>query len=377
MSAVLDDSLLADEPRLLAADREGTLHAVATAGAQVRATWAAARDAGVPADLEGLRPRALVLLARPGAGEAATRILAALLTPTSPVPIVVAESAPAWLGPLDVVVAVHRGRDADPADAELAASVDRAARRGAHVVLTGPAEGPVPAAGAGRALLVVPRLTLAPPPSDVDALDTATVLATGFAVAAALDLLAVDGDVLADRLDAEADRDGPRGETFVNPAKTLALRLAEHTPLLWGADAAAGAVAAYGASVLAVHAGVVAQGTTTAGASGQPAMRTRLQTAHSEESIFTDPFDDPVPAGEPPRLILLAVREDLAVRRHTADVAARHPGADVLEIDDVDLAGEGPVPDALRAAVLATRLDFTAVYLGLAIGARAPGVHTG
>jgi len=27
--------------------------------------------------------------------------------------------------------------------------------------------------------------------------------------------------------------------------------------------------------------------------------------------------------------------------------------------------------------VLATRLDFTAVYLGLALGARVPGVHTG
>lgn len=68
VSAVLDDTLLADEERLLAADREGTLRTVATAGAQVRATWRAARDAGVDTELVGLRPRALVLLARPGAG---------------------------------------------------------------------------------------------------------------------------------------------------------------------------------------------------------------------------------------------------------------------------------------------------------------------
>jgi hypothetical protein len=74
--------------------------------------------------------------------------------------------------------------------------------------------------------------------------------------------------------------------------------------------------------------------------------------------------------------VLLAAREDLAVRRLVADVGARHPGADVLEIDDVDLSGEGAVADALRAAVLATRLDFTAVYLGLALGARVPGVRT-
>ena len=117
--------------------------------------------------------------------------------------------------------------------------------------------------------------------------------------------------------------------------------------------------------------------TSTAGASGQAAVRSRLLATGAADAIFADPFDDPAPAGEPPRLVLLAVREDLAVRRHTADVAARHPGADVLEIDDLDLAGEGPVPDAVRAAVLATRLDFAAVYLGLAIGARVPGVHAG
>ena len=59
---MLDDALLSDEPRLLAADHDGVLRAVATAGAQVRATWAAARDAGVSDELAGLRPRALILL---------------------------------------------------------------------------------------------------------------------------------------------------------------------------------------------------------------------------------------------------------------------------------------------------------------------------
>ena len=129
--------------------------------------------------------------------------------------------------------------------------------------------------------------------------------------------------------------------------------------------------------MLATHAGVVAQATSVAAATAQPALRARLQESAGEASIFADPFDDPAPAAPPPRLVLLAAREDLAVRRLVSDVGARHPGADVLEIDDVDLAGEGPVADAMRAAVLATRLDFTAVYLGLALGARVPGVHTG
>ncbi|GAA4794582.1 hypothetical protein GCM10023200_33220 [Actinomycetospora chlora] len=370
---MLDDALLSDETRLLAADRDGVLRAVATAGAQVRATAQAAADVGLERELAGLRPRALVLLTRPGTTESACRLLAALLTPTAPLPVIVTGVAPPWLGPLDVVVGTHRGREGDPVEADVAESVHRAVRRGAHVVLGGPGEGPAAAAGAGRVLAVTPRLVLGVPGEDLDGLDTATVLATGLAVAKALDLLDLDLGSLADRLDAEAERDGPRGEAFVNPAKSLALRLAERTPLLWGADPVAGLLAGYGATVLATHAGVVAQATSVAAASAQPALRARLQEGSGEASIFADPFDDPAPAAPPPRLVLLAVREDLAVRRLVSDVGARHPGADVLEIDDVDLAGEGAVPDALRAAVLATRLDFTAVYLGLALGARVPG----
>lgn len=373
---MLDDALLSDEQRLLAADRDGALRAVATAGAQVRTTAQATGEAGVAEELSGLRPRALVLLTRPGTTESACRLLAALLTPTAPLPVIVSGVAPPWLGPLDVVVATHRGREGDPVEADVAESVHRAVRRGAHVVLTGPAEGPAAAAGAGRVLAVTPRTTFGVPGEDLDGLDTATVLTTGLAVARALDLLDLGLDVLADRLDAEAERDGPRGEAFVNPAKSLALRMAERTPLLWGADPVAGLLAGYGATVLATHAGVVAQATTVAAAGAQPALRARLQESTGAASIFADPFEDPGPAAPPPRLVLLAVREDLAVRRLVSDVGGRHPGADVLEIDDVDLAGEGPVADALRAAVLATRLDFTAVYLGLALGARVPGIRT-
>ena len=294
---MLDDALLSDEPRLLAADHDGVLRAVATAGAQVRATWAAARDVGVPDELAGLRPRALILLTRPGTTESACRLLAALLTPTAPLPVIVTGVAPPWLGPLDVVVATHRGREGDPVEADVAESVHRAVRRGAHVVLAGPAEGPAAAAGAGRALAVVPRMTLGVPGEDLDGLDTATVLATGLAVARSLDLLDLDLDVLADRLDAEAERDGPRGEAFVNPAKSLALRLAERTPLLWGADPVAALLAGYGATVLATHAGVVAQATSVAAATTQPALRARLQETSGEASIFADPFDDPSAGG--------------------------------------------------------------------------------
>src|SRR5690606_35551151 len=177
---------------------------------------------------------------RPGASATATGILAALLGPGAPVPVVVTDSNPSWIGPLDVVVA----HTADATDAELAESVVRAVRHGAEVVLSARGEGPVPSAGAGRARLVEPRIPVPP------GLELPRALAVGLAAVRALDLLdpPLDPgmDALADALDAEAERNQPGHEPFMNPAKSLALRLADHTPLLWGTDRLAAAVAVHG-----------------------------------------------------------------------------------------------------------------------------------
>ena len=54
--------------------------------------------------------------------------------PGGPVPVVLADTTPSWIGPLDVVVA----HTADAADVELADSVALAVRRGAEVVLSAP-----------------------------------------------------------------------------------------------------------------------------------------------------------------------------------------------------------------------------------------------
>ncbi|MEJ2871187.1 hypothetical protein WCD74_25725 [Actinomycetospora sp. OC33-EN08] len=362
MSAVLDEALLDDTGRLLDADRAGVLRAAATAGAQVRATWAAARDAGIGV-LGGLRPRALVLIARPGAERAVAGITAALLEPTCPCPVVVTGSAPPWLGPLDVVVVSHRGSERDPADAAIAEAVDRAVRRNAHVVLTGPPDGPAAAAAAGRAIQVAPRVPV------LDGLGGPTDLAAAYVTARELGLLDVDGEALADRLDDEAERSGPRPEAFVAPAKALALRVADHTPLLWGTDRTATAVAGYGATALAAHAGVVAHADGLDAAVGVPALAARLDGGTGADSIFADPFDDPAPDGPPPRLVVVTVAEDVPTRRLAQDAQRRWPAADTLELDDLELAGPGPGRDALRAGVLALRLDLAALYLGLATGA--------
>ncbi|MER6761540.1 hypothetical protein ABT266_15395, partial [Amycolatopsis sp. NPDC000746] len=116
---MLDDSLLDDTARLADADRAGLLRAAAMAGAQVRATAEAAAELELSDRLDVGRPRSLVLIDRPGVSRTLTRLLAALLTPSCPVPVVVAESVPAWIGALDVVFA-HTD---DAGDRELAASL--------------------------------------------------------------------------------------------------------------------------------------------------------------------------------------------------------------------------------------------------------------
>ena len=137
--------------------------------------------------------------------------------------------------------------------------------------------------------------------------------------------------MVADELDREAERDHPMHESFVNPAKSLALRVADRTPLLWGLDDVATAVAVHGAGVLAAHtrawscdvAGVPA-GADPAGAAPPGGAR------HVGRGPLRRPGRR---AGRPAlvRVLLLAVRQGPAgrVRRRAAEDTL--PGADVLE----------------------------------------------
>ena len=351
MSAVVDDTLLDDLDRLAEVDTDGLLHAAALGGAQVRATAEAAQEAGI-ARLAGASPRALVLLTSPGLSPAGAKLLHALLGRACPVPVVHTDTAPTWLGPLDVVVA-HTD---DPGDTALAESIDRARRYGAGVVLTAPEEGPVAAAAAGKCVLIPPRVA-APP-----GFGFTRALAGGLITATTLELLRTDLAMVADELDREAERDHMQHESFVNPAKSLALRLAERTPLLWGLDDVATGVAWYAAQVLATHTDLVCD----VAAYPQAASRTALHRAATRASAGTDIFADPDdldPAQSSPlRVFLLAVSATMAdpVRRVAVDT---FPAADLL-----DPAAELTADETTCATVLALRFQLAALYLGLAAG---------
>ncbi|WP_020496355.1 SIS domain-containing protein [Sciscionella marina] len=359
--ALLDDALLDDPAKLAEVDRGGLLRAAAGAGAQVRATAEAAAETGIE-DLHGSSPRALVLLTRPGASTDTARLVAALLGAACPIPVVAAEQAPSWIGPLDVVLASTD----DPGDRELALSIDLAARRGASVVLAAPDEGPVAAAAAGKARLLPARVPMphgfAFPRAVAAAL--ATVRALGLFGTGEPDLLAV----LADALDGEAERDQPGAESFVNPAKLLAQRLAGRTPLLWGTDPVATAVAAHAGSALAAHAGVVADVCDVRAVVERPALRAAALRDSSDTDIFADPEFDEIGTAPPVRPLLFTVAEDEATQQVSQAAERTFTGIDVLSSAEELTAQAGRHVGACAAMVLTVRLEFAAIYLGLATG---------
>jgi hypothetical protein len=356
MTSPVDESILDDPDGLVAADTPGVLRACALAGAQVRSTVEALRDAGLEESWRGLRPRALVLLDRPGFSAAANRLLTALLGGSCRVPLVREETLPGWVGPLDVVVA-HSG---DPGDTDLAGSIDLAARRGAQVLLAAPDEGPLGAAAAGAATLVAPRVEV---PIDFG---YPRALAAGLAVCTVLELYRAELGELADALDGEAHRCRMAVESFVNPAKSLALRLAEHRPLLWGLDAVASAVGEHAAAVLAGRAAVIARSGPYTQALSEVALHRAAAHAATEPDIFADPYED-APGTQPLRVFLLGVAATEHSRALRERAAALLPGA-----DEVSCAGDTD-PDVATspvacAGVLALRWEMASCYLGLATG---------
>jgi hypothetical protein len=149
--------------------------------------------------------------------------LRAVLEPVCPVPFVAwpGPGLPGWAGSLDlVVVLAPEGRD--PATA---AAVAEAVRRGCQLVVAAPEASLVASHAQGRYSTVLPTQT-------GDQLAVAVVV---------LDLLdrvhlgpQTDPDVIATALDEVAIACGPHGDIAVNPAKILAIGIADSNPIFWG-----------------------------------------------------------------------------------------------------------------------------------------------
>lgn len=211
-----DEARLDDERALAGVDP--ALRRLAESGARVRREVADARAAGAGSDpREDERPRA-VIAAGPD-----SRLLRAVLEPWCPVPFVAwpYPGLPGWAGGLDLVVMLAP----EGSDVGSASAVAEAVRRGCRVVVACPDPSLVAEHAQGRWTTLLPTTT-------GDQLATAVVmlghlegLSLGPATAA---------DEVADSLDRVAVDCSPYRDLAVNPAKALAIALADSTPLVWG-----------------------------------------------------------------------------------------------------------------------------------------------
>ncbi|HEV8526553.1 MAG TPA: SIS domain-containing protein, partial [Actinomycetes bacterium] len=227
----LDEALLDDVAALAANDPGGMMRATASAGAQVREATALTAECDLSQLADEGRPRAIVIA---GAGTAARSgdVLATVAGPRCPVPVLAHRHSgvPGWVGAADVVIAVS----ASGRSPEALAAADAAARRGARLVAIGAPDSPLQSVAERARAPFVPVPRRAPARASLWSLTVPVLLA-----ARALGLVKITEADLAEtasRLDADADRCRPTAESFVNPAKGMALALAGTVPVVWGSS---------------------------------------------------------------------------------------------------------------------------------------------
>ncbi|HZH23177.1 MAG TPA: SIS domain-containing protein [Geodermatophilus sp.] len=371
-SPELAEEVLDDLELLRVRDPRGLLPAVAGAGAQVRETARLTEEAGLERVTAGGRPRGLVIVAR-REGAVAAQVLRALLGPASPVTVdvVPGPDLPVWTGPSDIAVVATRtgaGRYAVTPAYE-------AARRGVTLLGIGAEDAPLRAACSTARAPYVPL-----PRSRVRHTTLWSLLTPLLQLAVGLDLLAEDAadlEAIAAALDEVATECGPTRESFVNPAKTLALELLDALPLIAAEGPLAGTAATRIADQLATLAGLPV---TTFRMPDQrvaacAVLRGPLAPEGGQDDFFRDRAED---VGRRLRLITIrdadagdhdgaGEREPRSAREALSE-ALRSAAAANVPVSA--LAEHGDPERYARLPRLARQLavaDFTAVYLALAL----------
>jgi glucose/mannose-6-phosphate isomerase len=371
---VADESLLDDEKSMLASDPGGMLRATASAGAQVREAAALAAETDLTMLADDGRPRAVVV-AGIGTAGLTGNILATVAGPRCPVPIIGHRSAgvPGWVGAADVVIAVS----ASGRSPEALAAADAAARRGARLIAIGNPDSELEAMAARARAPFIPVPRRAPARASLWGL-TVPVLLAG----RALGLVKVNEADFAEtaaRLDADAERCRPAADSFVNPAKSLALGLAGSIPIVWGSSPLATVAARRFADTLAAN----ARYPVMAGALGE-AGRGRVGLldgvfgglAESSRDIFADPGGGDDDESSATRLRLVVFRdgglnpeddadEPIAVEERRADAVQTLAERRGVRCDVLTAEGGSTLE---RLASLTAVPDFASLYLALAHG---------
>ncbi|QDY06645.1 MULTISPECIES: SIS domain-containing protein [unclassified Micromonospora] len=368
---VADESILDDPDAVAAHDPGGMLRFTASAGAQVRESAALAAEANLALLEDEGRPRAVVIAGIGTAGRTGD-VLATVAGPRCPVPVIPHRSAgvPGWVGAADVVIAVS----ASGRSPEALGAAEAAHRRGARLVAVGAPDSQLQSVAERARAPFIPVPRRAPARASLWALTVPVLLA-----ARTLGLVKVNEADLAEtaaRLDADADRCRSTAESFVNPAKSLALGLAGSIPIVWGSSPLATVAARRFGDTLSAN----ARYPVVTGALGE-AGRGRVGLldgvfgglVESTRDIFADP-DEVEP--DPTRLRLVLLRdgglnadddtdEPLAVEERRADAVQTLAERRGVRCDVVTAEGGSALE---RLASLVAVPDFASIYLALAHG---------
>jgi glucose/mannose-6-phosphate isomerase len=380
-----------DDPELTeAGDPGGMLRQVASSAAQVRTAVRACDETDLSALSPDSRPRAIVT-AGTGGSAFAGDALAAICGAGSPVQVtgVSGYQLPGWIGAADLVIAVSRSGQT----AEVLALASEAARRGCGLVGVAAPGSPL------QELTLHARGTFIPVIADGPARVTPWALTIPLLVIASqLGMARIDPaayEAAAVALEDIAHQCRPSSESFVNPAKSLALDVVGTLPVIWGGSDLAAVAARRFAAQLAVN-------------GKYPSVSGVLPEAgHDQVATFDGPFaptpDPEFPAAEDLRsaapfgdaafgaaalggvsdprgagldgsasgaaalrLFLLA---DPA-GEHTAITRARTAAATLAAARGVEVSeiGMDPGEPLRRLASTVQLLDYATVYLGIACG---------
>ena len=373
-----------DDPEIVeAGDPGGMLRQVASSAAQVRTALRACAEADLSALSTSTRPRAIVVVGSGGAGGAsfARDALDAICGTGAPVQVtgVSGYQLPGWVGAADVVFAVSRSGHT----AETLALGAEALRRGCDLVGVGAPESPLQELAARARGAFIPVTAVGPARAMPWALTVPLLVAAARLGAARIDDDAYEAAACA--MEDVSHQCRPSSESFVNPAKSLALDLVGRLPMVWGSSPLGAAAARRFASQLAANA-------------KYPAIVGQLpEVGHDQVATFDGPYAPPpepaFPAAEDLggdldfegfsdsddaeldgvssdeaslRLVLLADpkgEHPLVERTRTAAVSLA--GLRGIDVSELTMDGGDPLR---RLAGTVQMLDYASVYLGIASG---------
>jgi Bacterial phospho-glucose isomerase C-terminal SIS domain len=372
----LDDAELVE-----AGDPGGMLRQVASSAAQVRTALRSCAETDLSAVRLETRPRAIVVAGSGGAGGSAFACdaLAAMCGPGAPVQVIGVSGyqLPGWIGATDLVIAISRSGHT----VEALALAGEAARRGCELIGVGAPSSPLRELVARARGTYIPVTTVGPARAMPWALTVPLLV-----IAARLGLARIDDDAYeaaAVAMEAVSHQCRPSSESFVNPAKSLALDLVGRLPVIWGGTPLAMTAARRLASQLAANAKYpavlgelpevghdqVAAFDGPYAPAPEPAFPAAEDFANPDFGDFGDDdieLDGSTPEEASLRLVLVAdpAGEHPAVER-TRIASASLASVRGIDVSEITMDGADPLR---RLAATVQLLDYASVYLGIASG---------